>query len=262
MGMIDSKLNGKERGPLQKTELPIPKGEMIMHNRTSSGGLTAICAFVVGLAFCVIGLTHFLMPRENLLMASGVDRAFFESLASNPIPFAIHYWAFIWASLFGIGVVLGLHKVFRLENSALLTLASAWGIVGLSISAINFGFLQSQALATAVRFADLDPAAQTAILSVGFKNLDPYSLMGFGLVGAWSLTVNVLSLRRRLFPKALALIGCSGALLYEMVFLGTTFHLEVLIDIAAAGALVVGPVWFIWLGLVLKKGQGRAVATV
>lgn len=222
-----------------------------MENKRSPESLTAICAGVVGVSYCLVGLTHFLMPRENLLFAKGISRAFFESLTSGSTPFSIHYWAFICASLFGMGVVWGFSEMFRSENSALLKLSSVWGIIGLAVTALNFGFLHHQALATADRFASLDSSVQMTIVVMGFQNLDPYSLMGFGLVGIWSLTVNLFCYRRSLLPKALALVGCGGGMLYEMAFLGTLSHSESLIDFAAAGAIILGPVWFIWLGLFL-----------
>jgi hypothetical protein len=47
-----------------------------------------------------------------------------------------------------------------------------------------------------------------------------------------------------------------------MVFLGTLSHSELLIDFAAAGGMVLGPVWFIWLGLFLLRGQARVAGGV
>ena len=233
-----------------------------MDDNSLSRRVTAFCSILVGILYCIVGLTHFLMPRENLLLATGVSRAFFESLASGSAAFSIHYWAFIVASLLAIGVVSGLSELIGSPKAVLVKLSAAWGVVGFSVTALNFAFMHHQAMALAGRFNGLEPSVQTGVLVTGLHNVDPYSLMSFGLVGAWSLTVNSLGYRWGRLPKALALIGCVGGALYEMVFLGTVMGSEVLIDIAAAGAMVLGPVWFIWLGLFLvRRRSGVAGGT-
>ena len=63
-------------------------------------------AIIMGMAYIVAGITHFLMPREQLHMASGIKPVFFESLKSSSTVFRIHYWAIIIGTLAGAAVVL------------------------------------------------------------------------------------------------------------------------------------------------------------
>ena len=68
-----------------------PKGFKIM-KRTSILRFGAISAFLCGALYLLVGVTHFLLPREQLRGATGVDAAFFESLASSSAVFTVHYW--------------------------------------------------------------------------------------------------------------------------------------------------------------------------
>jgi hypothetical protein len=179
------------------------------------------------------------------------------------MPFTVHYWAFVLSSLFGIGVVSGLWDIMAgSESRAALRFTSILGIVGFSVTGLNFAFIHHQALVIAAKFHGLDASVQATIVATGLHNVDPYSLMSFGLVGVWSVAVSILSYRLRVLPRKLALVGCVGGTLYEMVFLGTLMGSEVLIDIAAAGAMVLGPVWFTWLGvfLVRTRDQSKGLA--
>jgi len=214
----------------------------------------SFCAIMTGGLFVLVGVTHFLMPRAQLHLASGVSRAFFESLASRPGAFVIHYWAFVLASLSAIGVIIGLGEMLGRGAGLWLRLSSAWAVIGSAVTAVNFDFFRSHALETAGRFASLDPAAQAAVLAGGIRSIDPTSFIGFGLGGIWFITINVAGSRRALFPKALGVLGVFGGVLFELVFLGTLFHVGLLIDIAAGlGAVIVAPTWFICIGVLFLR---------
>jgi hypothetical protein len=56
--------------------------------------------------------------------------------------------------------------------------------------------------------------------------------------------------RANLIPRWLAILGLFGALVNELVFIGMVFHFALLIDLAAGvGGMIIGPVWFIGLGI-------------
>ena len=56
-------------------------------------------ALAMGVFSVLTGITHFLMPREQLHMASGIQPGFFESLRISSAAFTIHYWAVIASAL-------------------------------------------------------------------------------------------------------------------------------------------------------------------
>jgi len=220
--------------------------------------MLSCCAIVTGALYLASGLTHFLMPRAQLHLASGVSRAFFESLAARPGAFTVHYWAVVLTSLFAIGVIIGLNEMFGSGAGLWLKISGVWAIVGGAVTAVNFDLFRSHALEAARHFAGLDPAGQSALLATGVPTIDPTSFLGFGLPGVWFITINLAGNRRGLLPKALSALGVLGGALFELVFLGTIFHVRLLIDIAAGlGGVIVAPIWFISLGALLLR---RAVA--
>ena len=56
------------------------------------------------------------------------------------------------------------------------------------------------------------------------------------------------------FKKELAYIGMLGGILHILVPIGTVFNEQILVSVAAGlGGVVLGPIWYIWLGLTMQK---------
>lgn len=114
--------------------------------------------------------------------------------------------------------------------------------------------IQNYSLRLAKEWPSLDVAAQVIISSIGLPHLDPEGLFGFGFLGLWLGTVNIVMFKANLIPKCLAMFGLLGAFLNELVFIGTVFHVALLIDLAAGvGGMIAGPIWLIWLGIQLIR---------
>jgi hypothetical protein len=80
--------------------------------------------------------------------------------------------------------------------------------------------------------------------------LDVNGWFRFGAIGLWLLAVNLLALRTGAWPKLLAYVGIAGAVAYFLVLAGNTFGPDALILIGAgAGGIILGPIWYIWMGL-------------
>jgi hypothetical protein len=77
------------------------------------------------------------------------------------------------------------------------------------------------------------------------------------------LVVSVLALRARSWPKALAYLGIAGAVGYFMAVASAVVPnaMGIILIVAGLGALVVGPLWYIWMGLVLLRTQPGAGGT-
>jgi hypothetical protein len=86
--------------------------------------------------------------------------------------------------------------------------------------------------------------------------------MTFGFIGialfvvAWAIT------RTTVFPRALGLLGFAGALLLAMVYFGRLIILNpkspgVLVAAVLSG-FIVNPVWFVWLGTILRRESASA----
>jgi len=208
-------------------------------------------ALAAALSYLAVGVTHLLLPRDQLHLSKGISPRFFESLAASSRVFRLHYWLFVAASLSALGVALGLSNLIGSE-SLLGRMATVLGVAGLLVASLDYALMQSHALRLSRGFRTSGEQARAAMVAAGLSRIDPTGLFSFALVGAWFAAVASHILRSSLLPHGLGWLGLAGAAMYEMVFLGTVLHVGALVDIAAAaGCVVVGPAWFIWLSLAL-----------
>jgi hypothetical protein len=145
--------------------------------------ITANFAFVAAVAALIVGVSHFMMPRAQLHMATGVTPAFFESLAAGSGVFRVHYWAFVIVALAFTGVIVGCRRLLPEPRPLSYRIAEVWGVLGLAVTAIDFALMQSKAVSIAAAFGGLDASARSAVVAMGLPRLDPTGLFSFGLVG-------------------------------------------------------------------------------
>jgi hypothetical protein len=216
------------------------------------GGAAAIA---VGALNLLVGLTHFLMPRAQLRGAAGITAPFFESLANSSAIFRLHYWLVVVLSLLTFAVIAAFFSLLREHRSGPLCWASALGFFGAALTAIDFAAIAVEAPRLAKLFVNAEASSRPLLLAFGVPHVDP-CFFSWGLLGVFALTVNFSALRRRLLPRGLGYVGVAGGVLFFLVFLGSLSRTVWLIDFAVAlGGLVVGPLWYIWTGFVLR---GRA----
>ena len=77
----------------------------------------------------------------------------------------------------------------------------------------------------------------------------------FALIGLAITAINFVLMQN--YAMRLAILGLLGALFNELVFVGTLFHIALLIDLAVGvGGMIVGPVLLIGLGVrLLRRGM-------
>ncbi|HET7701049.1 MAG TPA: hypothetical protein VFM06_09320 [Candidatus Limnocylindria bacterium] len=98
-----------------------------------------------------------------------------------------------------------------------------------------------------------DPIDVNVALPTAVPPTDPLNAMTFGLTGLWFLIANLL-LSRAAVPRRLALLGLVGAIVLLGGFLAALMAQDALVDsVALAAGAVVGPVYWLWLGFVLRR---------
>jgi hypothetical protein len=204
----------------------------------------SVCAAVAGASYLAVGITHFLLPRDQIHFATGIRAGFFASVAAQPTAFTVHYWAFAVASLAAIGVVVSFRAKWPGHYSVSRDVISLLGVVGCVVNAVNFLLLLAESLQGAQAYATLDATSQALMVAQGLHTIDPFALFGFGLTGLWLLVSNAMIYSSRQLPRWLALAGLGGGIGFELVFVGKVLHVAEVIDAAAGVAIVVGPVWY------------------
>jgi hypothetical protein len=198
------------------------------------GGLSAFVAGLGGLAYSisfvvisksapdVAGILTPLFLLLGGLLTTAVLAALYGRLRETEAMFAL------WALLLGVGAALGTaaHGGYDLANS-------------------------------------INPPAITADFQNGLLELpsqvDPRGLFTFGIAGLALLTLSWLITRGGQFPKALGYLGYLSAVLLIIIYVGRLVILDptnpFLLGSAALEGFLVNPIWYIWLGLVLWRGQ-------
>jgi hypothetical protein len=217
------------------------------------GGL---CAILAGIAYIVIGVTYLLQPEAQRADAA-IDE-FLTSVAEGHTVLMVYYWAFALASLFMIGAVMAISELVRPSCEGWIRWTCTLAIVGYALVAIQFLLMQDHTPKLAAGYVVADESTRAALAAMGTRYLDPDYWIGFGTVGLWVLSVNWLAIRGGQFPKPLAYVGLLAGLAYWLVVAGGVFEIELLVAIAAgAGGIILGPIFLIWIGFVLRSTPGE-----
>ena len=214
--------------------------------------LGGTCSILVGISYIVVGITFMLGPAAQKPGVNSAD--FLISFAQNPLMSILMYSAFALGGIFAIAAVLAISEMMLPVSEGWVRWTSNLAVIGFAITALNYfrylGFYPTMA----ATYATGDAATKIATEATHFSvDLDPHGWLAFGTVGLWILVVNLLALRGNSWPKILCYIGIVGAIAYWLVIAGNVFQMYLLNSIAAAAAIVIGPVWYIWIGLRLQK---------
>jgi hypothetical protein len=128
-----------------------------------------------------------------------------------------------------------------------------------------------QEIAQNAKLAELwDPANPDMVAALTATNSlpsssDPRGLASFGFAGLFWLASGLLILRDRgaqtRLPRALGQVAALGGALLVVLFFGSALESEIAIVVPAVlVSLVIGPLWWLWLGLRLWRATALAPA--
>src|SRR5690349_5242236 len=153
--------------------------------------------------------------------------------------------------IFSIAALTALYERLRNTESGfallglLLTVSAALG------SAIHGGYDLSNALHP--------PASLNADLP---NPIDPRGLLTFGIAGIGLFLLSWLLNQEMQFPKSFAYLGILSAILMIVLYLGRLIVLQatslVIVIPALLEGFIVNPIWYVWLGLNLRREQSVA----
>ena len=202
-----------------------------MHD-TSIRSLGGRCAILVGLAYIVFGIATLLDPTQNAAV-------FWQTLVQSPNLFLIARWALTLGAILALAVVPAVAQLLDTAHRGWVNWISNIAYLGFFVTALS--------------------SVQAASVDVLYANIDPQSWLVIGCVGIWVLGVNILALRIQAWPRPLSYIGLLVALLYFCALVGNVLGIPLLFTIAAAvGGVVVGPIWYIGVGLRLRRLRDAA----
>jgi hypothetical protein len=151
-------------------------------------------------------------------------------------------------------MVTALYQRLRATDAAFALWALLLGLAGALGAAIHGGY----DLGSAINPPPIGPEL-TANLGTLPNQVDPRGLATFGLMGLALFVFTWLMSRTAEFPKGLIYLGYLFAALFIILYLARLIvfdpaNLILLIPVLLTG-FVVNPLWHIWLGLTLWRGQ-------
>jgi hypothetical protein len=88
--------------------------------------------------------------------------------------------------------------------------------------------------------------------------VDPRGLLTFGVTAIAVGLIAWMILRSGAFPRRLAYVGFAASFLLVVIYVGRLTILDpespVLLVAALLAGFVVNPIWYVWLGLELRRG--------
>lgn len=209
-----------------------------------------ICAILAAPVYLVQGIVFFLRP------ATGSVEAAMQLLATAPLYHYIETVGFALSALLLVAVITAMTESLQHLNAGLLRWAAAIGYIGSAATIISSLRLVRLAPLRASAYLQGDEMVRTAIAYNWVGNsLDPYGWLQFGAAGIWLLiTAYIVVQDGQLFPRAHGYLSMAGGAVYLLIVVGDNFGVPTLqITGAVLGGILVGPVWAVWTGILLRR---------
>lgn len=168
----------------------------------------------------------------------------------------VQFWSFALASLLAIAVVIAVARRISDGRNELIQWVTVCAIIGFGFAAAHYLMVEANSSRLAVAYDQLDGPSRAAIEAMGIPTIDPHYWMVYGLPGLWMVVIHWHALRQKVLPRPLTVVGMGFGLFFLLVVVGRMSELDILFRISAAlGGIVLGPLWFISMGLYLRKSQ-------
>ncbi len=210
------------------------------------------CSILLGVSYVVVGVAYVLTPAEQF---SGMIEKFAPSFVENSTPFTLLLWTCAVGALIAFGAVGAISALVEEESEGWVRWARNVAYLGFAVAVVDFLRMLVIAPARAAAYQAGDATTKAAMVTSDFFiALDPNEWLKFGCIGLWLFVVAVVALRRSVLPKALACLGIAGAILYWVYVAGVTLKVPALTLVGAGlGASVIAPIWYIWVGVILRR---------
>jgi hypothetical protein len=214
------------------------------------GGLFAI---LLGLAKLLSGGFYLLLSPN--LRAEVPAAKFLPAFAQNSSLLVSLFWVEALVGVLGVAVIPALSSLVDEGNEGWVRWAGSLATIGFVLSAVGYTLSIARLPGIASAFVKGDESTKTALAAVWKSSIDLFGLWGYGTVGLWIFIVNFFALKRMNFPKALAYLGIVYGTLFLLVPVGTIFKMQAPLLAAAVLGATLGPIWWIWTGVTLRKAS-------
>lgn len=220
-----------------------------------------VCAIAVGILYLTVAVTHMLIPVEQRA-AMGDGHGFYQSFYQDPTFSLMEWWQLALIALLGIAVVLAVRERFAALHAGWVRWTSALALLGFGANAIIELTSVARHPILAAGYMAGDASTRAAIAAQPALVLDPYGWLRFGVIGFWVLVISLLALRADAIPRLMGYAGIGTGLAFFILVAGFMQGQEMLIMVGAGlGGVIFAPVWFVWMGLLLRRDEATVPAT-
>ena len=212
------------------------------------GGYAAI---LLGITRILASGAYLLLPAEQRLSSPGPQ--FLPSFAQNSSVLMSVFWIETAAALIGLLVIPAVTSRVRSVHEGWARWASTLATIGYAVSAVGYTLSAARIPGIAKAFVAGDAATKAALAVVWRSSPDLFGLWGYGAIGLWVLVVCLLGMRNRAFPQLHLILGILVAANYLIIPVGLLLKVSQLFIIGSIIGIVLGPVWYIWTGLLLLR---------
>lgn len=216
-----------------------------MKNLQKFGGIAAIYLALAHL----IGITIFIVILDYMNITD-TSQKILVNINNQKVVYATNLIMYVFFGFFLIVLMLALYDRLKSGASALMQIAAAIGIIWAG-SLIASGMVANAGLAAIVPLYAQDPAQATITwqgieaVANGLGNAN-----GEILGGLMTLLVSLAALRTHRLPAALSVLGLIVGTIGIITLLPT---LNPFVSIFGVGQII----WFIWLGIVLRRSKDQ-----
>lgn len=222
--------------------------------------LGGVCSILLGVTTALYSLVFVLLPAKQHLGVGAAE--FLPSLATEGSTLLrLEFYLMAAAAVLGLAVVPAVAALVQHLNEGWVRWTSNLALLGFAVNVISDLLMAARFPPIAAAYVAGDASTKAALAVTWRTSLDPEGVLGFGAIGVWILLVSLLARRADTFPKPLVYIGAVLGVVLLLIPVLIFAQQARWIDFLAALGVVLGPVWYVWLGVVLRRAGTSAAKT-
>ena len=223
------------------------------NNNTSLTQLSAIFPVLCALSYISAGVFFLVEPSRSA--TPGTD-AYWQILADAGFGRSGFLLSFALTGIFALGAIEPVRYLLRKTKAGMLHWALNLGYLGFAVTSMSYFRILSGESTRAAAYSVGDESTRAAIVSFSIA-LDTQGWLMFGAIGIFFMVVNITALREKRWPLWMSVLGIVIAILHWFGFIGLlTGNMDLVSLAAGAGGIVLGPVWWVMIGLLFRQRVG------
>jgi hypothetical protein len=221
---------------------------------TSVARVGGSAAVALGLLQTAAAIVYLLLPADLRVGVPGAR--LLPAFHSNPglLPTELALLALV--GVLGLAVVPAVSALARPGNEGWVRWMAVLATVGYAVSAVSYFLTLGRLPKVADAYVAGNAATKAAILPFWRSTLDWQGFWQFAAVGIWIFVVSLLALRGRTLAPPLAYAGLALGVLCLVAPIGVIQGNSGLLNVFVALAILLSPIWYVWIGLVLYDASG------